>query len=345
MSPYVTTILTLSLFIGTCLTIFSEHWFTAWMGLEINTLAIIPTTPKNPRATEAATKYFLTQSTASMVMMFAIIYNAWSTNQWTLMQLSDNWASIAMTLALAIKLGLAPFHFWVPEVTQGIPLLTGMILLTWQKLAPTAILFQIAPHLNMKILIMLAILSTLVGGWGGLNQTHLRKILAYSSIAHMGWMIIIVQINPTLTILSLTIYIMATLTMFLTLNLSNVTKIKSLGGLWNKSATTTIIILLTLLSLGGLPPLTGFMPKWLILQELINNNNIMTATLMALSALLNLFFYMRLIYASSLTMFPSTNNSKMQWYDNPTQITMLIPTTTVISSLLLPLTPLFITLS
>ncbi|YP_006883655.1 NADH dehydrogenase subunit 2 (mitochondrion) [Sarcophilus harrisii] len=347
MSPYVTTILTLSLFIGTCLTIFSEHWFTAWMGLEINTLAIIPmmTTPKNPRATEAATKYFLTQSTASMVMMFAIIYNAWSTNQWTLMQLSDNWASIAMTLALAIKLGLAPFHFWVPEVTQGIPLLTGMILLTWQKLAPTAILFQIAPHLNMKILIMLAILSTLVGGWGGLNQTHLRKILAYSSIAHMGWMIIIVQINPTLTILSLTIYIMATLTMFLTLNLSNVTKIKSLGGLWNKSATTTIIILLTLLSLGGLPPLTGFMPKWLILQELINNNNIMTATLMALSALLNLFFYMRLIYASSLTMFPSTNNSKMQWYNNPTQITMLIPTTTVISSLLLPLTPLFITLS
>nr|AFR45089.1 NADH dehydrogenase subunit 2 [Sarcophilus harrisii]AFR45154.1 NADH dehydrogenase subunit 2 [Sarcophilus harrisii] len=347
MSPYVTTILTLSLFIGTCLTIFSEHWFTAWMGLEINTLAIIPmmTTPKNPRATEAATKYFLTQSTASMVMMFAIIYNAWSTNQWTLMQLSDNWASIAMTLALAIKLGLAPFHFWVPEVTQGIPLLTGMILLTWQKLAPTAILFQIAPHLNMKILIMLAILSTLVGGWGGLNQTHLRKILAYSSIAHMGWMIIIVQINPTLTILSLTIYIMATLTMFLTLNLSNVTKIKSLGGLWNKSATTTIIILLTLLSLGGLPPLTGFMPKWLILQELINNNNIMTATLMALSALLNLFFYMRLIYASSLTMFPSTNNSKMQWYNNPTQITMLIPTTTVISNLLLPLTPLFITLS
>nr|AIG23033.1 NADH dehydrogenase subunit 2 [Dasyuroides byrnei] len=347
MSPYVLIILTLSLFIGTSMTIFSNHWFTAWMGLEINTLAIIPmmTAPKNPRATEAATKYFLTQATASMMMMFAIIYNAWSTNEWTLFQLSNNWASLLMTLALSIKLGLAPFHFWVPEVVQGIPLLTGMILLTWQKFAPTAILYQIAMHLDMKILITLAILSTIVGGWGGLNQTHLRKILAYSSIAHMGWMVIIVQINPTLTILTITIYVMATLTTFMTLNMSNTTKIKSLGNLWNKSATATIIILLTLLSLGGLPPLTGFMPKWLILQELINNGNIITATMMSLSALLNLFFYMRLIYASSLTMFPSTNNSKMQWYANSTQTTMLIPTATVISTLLLPLTPLFITLS
>nr|CBJ55390.1 NADH dehydrogenase subunit 2 [Antechinus flavipes] len=347
MSPYVLSILTLSLFIGTCLTLFSNHWFTAWMGLEINTLAIIPlmTAPNNPRATEAATKYFLTQATASMMMMFAIICNAWSTNQWTLFQLTDHWASILMTLALSIKLGLAPFHFWVPEVTQGIPLLTGMILLTWQKIAPTTILYQIAPCLNMKILIIFAILSAILGGWGGLNQTHLRKILAYSSIAHMGWMAIVIHINPTMTILNLTIYIMATITTFMTLNLSNITKIKSLGSLWNKSAPATIIILLTLLSLGGLPPLTGFMPKWLILQELIANGNFIVAMTMALTALLNLFFYMRIIYASSLTMFPSTNNSKMQWYHNSMQSTMLIPTATIISSMLLPLTPLFITLS
>nr|YP_009711077.1 NADH dehydrogenase subunit 2 [Murexia melanurus]AIG23254.1 NADH dehydrogenase subunit 2 [Murexia melanurus]QGI24472.1 NADH dehydrogenase subunit 2 [Murexia melanurus] len=347
MSPYVLSILTLSLFIGTCLTLFSDHWFTAWMGLEINTLAIIPlmTAPNNPRATEAATKYFLTQATASMMMLFAIIYNAWSTNQWALVQLSDHWASILMTLALSIKLGLAPFHFWVPEVVQGIPLLTGMILLTWQKIAPTTILYQIAPCLDMKILITLAILSTIFGGWGGLNQTHLRKILAYSSIAHMGWMAIIIHINPTLTILNLTIYIMATITTFMTLNLSNTTKIKSLGSLWNKSAPSTIIILLTLLSLGGLPPLTGFMPKWLILQELVTNGNFIMATTIAFSALLNLFFYMRIIYASSLTMFPSTNNSKLQWYHNPMKPTTLIPTATVISSLLLPLTPLYITLS
>nr|ATZ81906.1 NADH dehydrogenase subunit 2 [Macropus giganteus] len=346
MSPYVFLIISISLFLGTSLTLFSNHWLMAWMGLEINTLAIIPmmTYPNHPRSTEAAIKYFLTQATASMLVMFAIIHNAWMTNQWTLLQMSNPTASILMTLALAMKLGLAPFHFWVPEVTQGISLSSGMILLTWQKIAPTALLYQISPTLNMKVLITLAFLSTMLGGWGGLNQTHLRKILAYSSIAHMGWMAIIMMISPPLALLNLLIYIIATLTLFLMLNFASVTKIKSLTNLWNKSAPMTTAILLTLLSLGGLPPLTGFMPKWLILQELVANNNIIMATLMALSALLNLFFYMRIIYASTLTMFPTTNNSKIQWPYPQTKTINIIPTLTIISSLLLPLTPLFITL-
>nr|AIG22864.1 NADH dehydrogenase subunit 2 [Ailurops ursinus] len=347
MSPYILSIMYISLLLGTSLTLFSGHWMTAWMGLEINTLAMIPmmTYPNHPRTTESAIKYFLMQSTASMMLMFAIINNAWLTNQWTMSQISDQTSSTIMTLALAMKLGLAPFHFWVPEVTQGIPLTSGMILLTWQKIAPTSLLYQISPSLNMKILMILALLSTLLGGWGGLNQTHLRKILAYSSITHMGWMTIIILINPTMTLLNLTIYIMTTMTLFLTLNHSSITKIKSLTNLWNKSTPMTIIILLTLLSLGGLPPLTGFMPKWLILQELITYNNITMAILMALSTLLNLFFYMRMIYTSTLTMFPSTNNSKLHWHHPQTKTTNIIPLLTTMSTLLLPLTPLFITLS
>nr|AIG23566.1 NADH dehydrogenase subunit 2 [Pseudochirops albertisii] len=347
MSPYVLLIISISLFTGTSLTLISSHWLTAWMGLEINTLAIIPmmTYPNHPRATESAIKYFLTQATASMMIMFAIIHNAWATNQWTLLQMTSPSASTLMTLALAIKLGLAPFHFWLPEVTQGIPLLPGMILLTWQKVAPMSLLYQISPSLNMKILTLMAIASTLLGGWGGLNQTHLRKILAYSSITHMGWMTIIALINPTLTLINLLIYIMTTLTLFITLNFSSVTKIKSITNMWNKSTPTTIIIFLTLLSLGGLPPLTGFTPKWLVLQELITNNNMTIATLMAFSTLLNLFFYMRIIYITTLTMFPTSNNSKLQWPHPQTKTTNAIPTLTIMSSLLLPLTPLFIILN
>nr|YP_010033965.1 NADH dehydrogenase subunit 2 [Gymnobelideus leadbeateri]QOW83340.1 NADH dehydrogenase subunit 2 [Gymnobelideus leadbeateri] len=346
MSPYILIIISTSLLMGTSLTLLSNHWLMAWMGLEINTLAVIPmmTYPNHPRSTESAIKYFLTQATASMLIMFAITYNAWMTNQWTLSQISNNSASILMTLALAIKLGLAPFHFWVPEVAQGITLSSGMILLTWQKIAPTSLLYQISPSLNMNILITLAIASTLLGGWGGLNQTHMRKILAYSSIAHMGWMTIIALINPSMTLLNLSIYIIMTLTMFITLNSTTITKIKSITNLWNKSTSMTIIIFLTLLSLGGLPPLTGFMPKWLILQELVTNNNQITATLMALSALLNLFFYMRIIYASTLTMYPSSNNSKLQWPHHQSKPTNLIPSLTTISSLLLPLSPLSLTM-
>nr|AIG23241.1 NADH dehydrogenase subunit 2 [Microperoryctes longicauda] len=347
MSPYIMLIISFSLFMGTSLTLLSNHWLMAWMGLEINTLAIIPmmTYPNNMRNTESAIKYFLMQATASMIIMFAIIYNAWMTNQWTLFQISNEWATTFMTLALAMKLGLAPFHFWVPEVTQGIPLTSGMILLTWQKIAPTSILYQISPSLNMNMLAVLAISSTLLGGWGGLNQTHLRKILAYSSIAHMGWMTLIVLINPTLTILNLLIYFAATLTMFLSLNMVSITKINALSNLWNKSTPMTIILLLTLLSLGGLPPLTGFMPKWLILQELATHNNILMATLMALSALLNLFFYMRIIYTSALTMFPSTNSSKFQWFYPSPKSTFMIPSLTIISAMLLPLSPMMIVLT
>nr|YP_010165821.1 NADH dehydrogenase subunit 2 [Didelphis aurita]QRV59755.1 NADH dehydrogenase subunit 2 [Didelphis aurita] len=347
MSPYVLTIMSLSLLLGTTMTLISDHWLTAWMGLEINTLAVIPlmTKPHHSRSTESAIKYFMIQATASMIILFSAIFNASTTNQWITGQISNTSASFMMTLALAMKLGLAPFHFWVPEVTQGIPLLSGMILLTWQKIAPISIFYQISPSLNMSLLMILSITSTLLGGWGGLNQTQLRKILAYSSIAHMGWMTIIIMIYPSLTILNLILYLASTITMFMVLNQSSSTKINSLSIMWSKSAPNMIIITLTLLSLGGLPPLTGFMPKWLILQELINFNNIPLAMMLALSTLLNLFFYMRIIYSSTLTMFPSINNTKLQWTLYSHKTISPIPTLTIISSLLLPMTPMFITLS
>nr|ADV36618.1 NADH dehydrogenase subunit 2 [Thylamys elegans] len=347
MSPYVLTIITLSLLTGTLLTLMSNHWLMAWMGLEINTLAIIPlmTSSHHSRSTESAIKYFMTQATASMIIMFSIIFNASMTNQWNITQVYNQWASLLMTIALAMKLGLAPFHFWVPEVIQGTTLLSGMMLLTWQKIAPISILYQISPSLNMPLLVTLSIMSAILGGWGGLNQTHLRKILAYSSIAHMGWMTIIILIMPSLTLLNLLIYFAATITMFILFNFINVTKINSLSNLWNKSPTLMIILTMTLLSLGGLPPLSGFMPKWLILKELIAYNNIFMATMLALSALLNLFFYMRIIYSSTLTMFPSTNNSKLHWTMISKKPSHSIPSLTIISSLLLPLTPMFIILT
>jgi len=89
-------------------------------------------------------------------------------------------------LALALKVGLAPAHFWLPEVLQGLDLTTGLILSTWQKLAPFALIVQVAPSVNSYLMITLGLASTFIGGWGGLNQTQLRKILAYSSIAHLG---------------------------------------------------------------------------------------------------------------------------------------------------------------
>nr|QIU82645.1 NADH dehydrogenase subunit 2 [Diceros bicornis] len=341
MNPIVfSTILTTAI-LGTMIVMTSSHWLMIWIGFEMNLLAIIPILMKNfnPRAMEAATKYFLTQTTASMLLMMAIIINLMFSGQWTITKIFNPTASIIMTSALAMKLGLSPFHFWVPEVTQGISLMSGLILLTWQKLAPMSVLYQIAPSINPNMLMITALLSILVGGWGGLNQTQLRKIMAYSSIAHMGWMTAILMYNPTMTMLNMLIYIMMTLTTFMLFMLNSSTTMLSLSLTWNKTPLITSLILITMLSLGGLPPLSGFIPKWMIIQELTKNDSIILPTSMAIMALLNLYFYMRLTYSTSLTMFPSMNNMKMKWQFENSKRMNFLPTLIIMSTLLLPLTP------
>nr|Q2TGY3.1 RecName: Full=NADH-ubiquinone oxidoreductase chain 2; AltName: Full=NADH dehydrogenase subunit 2 [Martes flavigula]AAX76796.1 NADH dehydrogenase 2 [Martes flavigula]ADG22730.1 NADH dehydrogenase subunit 2 [Martes flavigula] len=346
MKPPILTIIMSTVISGTIMVLISSHWLTVWIGFEMNMLAIVPILMKkfNPRAMEASTKYFLTQATASMLLMLGIIINLLLTGQWTVLNMPNPIASNTMTVALAMKLGLSPFHFWVPEVTQGVPLSSGMILLTWQKIAPLSILYQISPSTNPNLLMTMAALSVLVGGWGGLNQTQLRKILAYSSIAHMGWMIAVTTYNPTLMMLNLAIYIMMTLGTFMLFMLNSSTTTLSLSHVWNKLPLTTSLILMIMLSLGGLPPLSGFIPKWMIIHELTKNNMIIMATFMAITALLNLYFYMRLTYATALTMFPSTNIMKMKWQFENTKNTTLLPPLIVISTMLLPLTPMMLSL-
>nr|YP_009945474.1 NADH dehydrogenase subunit 2 [Ilisha striatula]QOE56025.1 NADH dehydrogenase subunit 2 [Ilisha striatula] len=341
MNPYVLTTLLLSLGLGTTITFASSHWLLAWMGLEINTLAIAPlmTHQHHPRAVEATTKYFLTQATAAAMILFASTTNAWMHGQWEITQLTHPIASTIAMTALALKIGLAPMHFWLPESLQGIDLHTGLILSTWQKLAPFALILQMAESPTPLMLTTLAISSTMIGGWGGLNQTQLRKILAYSSIAHLGWMILVSQMAPQLTLIALFTYIIMTTAMFLTFKNTNSTKITTLTTAWTKTPSLTALTSLSLLSLGGLPPLTGFMPKWLILQEITNQGMITTATIMALSALLSLYFYLRLTYAMTLTLSPHTINSTTPWRTQAKSPTLLLSMTIILATCLLPLTP------
>lgn len=326
---------------GTLIVITSSHWFITWVGFEINILAIIPLLTKehNPRSTEAATKYFLTQATASILLIIAAITNLLHTGHWSIIKLINPTASIMITIALTIKLGLSPFHFWVPEVTQGIPLISGLILLTWQKLAPLSILYIITPLININILLIISLISIAIGGWGGLNQTQLRKIIAYSSIAHIGWMLAILIYNPAITLLNLYLYIPMTITIFILLILSSATTTTSLSHSWNKLPLITILILTTMLSLGGLPPLTGFLPKWAIIQEITKNNNIIIPTTITLLALLNLYFYTRITYTTSLTIFPTSNNIKIKWQFKTPKKLIYLPLIITISTLILPLAP------
>nr|ACY36734.1 NADH dehydrogenase subunit 2 [Crocidura grayi] len=347
MNPMIFIILLGTIMLGTSIVMTSSHWFMTWLGFEMNMMAIVPILMKkySPRSMEAATKYFLTQATASMILMLAIIINLMYSGQWTIKNMENYTASTLITIALVMKLGLAPFHFWVPEVAQGVSLNSGLILLTWQKIAPLTLLYQIYSSTNTNLLLLMSLMSIMIGGWGGLNQTQLRKIMAYSSIAHMGWMMMVLIYNPNLSLLNLLLYIFMTSSMFILLIFTSTTTTLSLSLTWNKTPIITIMSLITLLSLGGLPPLTGFMPKWMIIQELTKNNSVILPTLMAISALLNLFFYMRLTYSTALTMFPTMNNTKLTWqFQNMNILPMMMPLI-MISTLTLPLTPLLILLN
>nr|AMN92748.1 NADH dehydrogenase subunit 2 [Anolis campbelli] len=339
MSPTIFMLLVSSLATGTIITMTTYHWLVAWIGLEINTLAIIPiiSTMHNPRATEAATKYFLTQAAASALILFSSLTNAWQTGSWDITGPLSSPSHMTLTIALAMKLGLAPVHFWLPEVLQGVTLTTALIITTWQKLAPMTLLYLTMNNLSTTILLTLGILSSIVGGWGGLNQTQTRKIMAYSSIAHLGWMATIASIMMNIMIFNLMLYLIMTTALFCFLIMAKSKTIQDTTTTWTFSPMMTTMMMVLLLSLGGLPPLAGFAPKWLILEELVTQNLIPVATIMAMSALLSLFFYLRLTYSTTLTLSPNTANTKFKWRFKPSMSTPPMLILSTMSIFLLPM--------
>nr|YP_009261572.1 NADH dehydrogenase subunit 2 [Numenius phaeopus]AKG64466.1 NADH dehydrogenase subunit 2 [Numenius phaeopus] len=344
MNPHAKLIFYTSLLLGTTITISSNHWMMAWTGLEINTLAIIPLIAKShhPRAIEASIKYFLVQAAASALVLFSSTINAWHTGQWDITQLTHPTACLLLTTAIATKLGLVPFHFWFPEVLQGSTLTTALLLSTMMKFPPITILFLTSHSLNPTLLTFMAIASAGLGGWMGLNQTQIRKILAFSSISHLGWMAIIILYNPKLTLLTFYLYSLMTATVFLTLNTIKATKLSTMMTSWTKMPMLNATLMLALLSLAGLPPLTGFLPKWLIIQELTKQELTSTATIIAMLSLLGLFFYLRLAYYSTITLPPNSTNHMKQWHTNKSTSTLLAIFTSLSISLL-PLSPMILT--
>nr|AIM45463.1 NADH dehydrogenase subunit 2 [Vireolanius melitophrys] len=345
MNPQAKLVFTTSLLLGTTLTISSNHWIMAWAGLEINTLAVLPLISKShhPRAIEAATKYFLVQAAASTLVLFSGMTNAWHTGQWDITQLTDPTSCLILTAALSMKLGLVPFHFWFPEVMQGSQLTTGLLLSTIMKLPPVTLLFMTSHSLNPTLLTSLAILSVALGGWMGLNQTQIRKILAFSSISHLGWVAIIITYSPKIALITFYLYILMTTTVFLTFNSMKALSLSSLMTAWTKTPSLSAILLLVLMSLAGLPPMTGFLPKWLIIQELTKQHMAPTATIISLLSLLGLFFYLRLAYCATITLPPHTTNHMKQWHNN-SPISPSIAILAVMSTMMLPISPMISTI-
>nr|QZI85393.1 NADH dehydrogenase subunit 2 [Limnophyes minimus] len=287
---------------GTFISISANSWLGAWMGLEINLLAFIPLMSDDKlMSTQASLKYFLTQALASSVFLFAVIMFMLN----NLYQEMNNYFTLLISSSMLMKMGCAPFHFWFPSVTEGLSWNAILLLMTWQKIAPLMIFSYC---MSMYFLIFIVIFSMIFGSLGGLNQTSLRKLMAFSSINHLGWMIISMHNNEILWMIYFLFYSFLSFNIIFMFNNFKLLNLNQTFYMKNFNLVLKISIFITLLSLGGLPPFLGFFPKWLVIETLSSQKMIFTLLFMLFFTLITLFFYLRISYNALLM-----THNEMNW--------------------------------
>nr|YP_010417479.1 NADH dehydrogenase subunit 2 [Junonia chorimene]USF17534.1 NADH dehydrogenase subunit 2 [Junonia chorimene] len=290
-------------FFSTLISISSNSWLGCWIGLEINLLSFIPlmSNPNNLLNSEASLKYFLTQSIASINFLFSILLNLLLLKNFYF----NDMMSILINSSLLMKMGSVPFHFWFPNIMEGLSWFNCFILMTWQKISPMILLSY---YMNLKFLFLVMIFNVLIGTISSFNQTSLRKLMAFSSINNLGWMLSALTISENLWMLYFSLYSLFISIMCFLFYIINIFYINQLFNL-NLMFSIKFSILINFLSLGGLPPFLGFFPKWMIINYLLCNNLFIISFIFTISSLIMLFIYIRIIYSSF--MFYSI---KLKWY-------------------------------
>nr|YP_009383599.1 NADH dehydrogenase subunit 2 [Zelandoperla fenestrata]ARS43772.1 NADH dehydrogenase subunit 2 [Zelandoperla fenestrata] len=314
----------LTLVSGTFLAISANSWFGAWIGLEINLLSFIPlmTNSKNLLSTEASLKYFLIQALASATLLMIVILSALIFSSPESLLINNEFMTTIISSTLMLKMGAAPFHFWFPGVMEGLNWLNGLTLMTWQKIAP---LMLLSYNISMNIFTAsIILLSVLIGSLGGFNQTSLRKILAYSSINHLGWMISALIMGENLMIFYFSIYSLLTFAMVMMFNNFKLFHLNQIFSLNYLSPVNKFAIFTTLLSLGGLPPFLGFLPKWLIIQNMAQEGYLVIITLMVMMTLITLFYYVRTSFGAFMLSYTETLWNSQQFHKNLSPLTLLL---------------------
>nr|WKU84028.1 NADH dehydrogenase subunit 2 [Ocyptamus dimidiatus] len=301
------------LMMSTMITVSANSWFSAWMGLEINLLSFIPLmSDNNMMSNEASLKYFLTQALASSILLFSSILFLYENNFMNYFFMQKNNLIYMMILsALLMKSGTAPFHFWFPNVMEGLNWMNSLILMTWQKIGP----LMLISYLIMKLMMFWCImLSIIIGSLGGLNQTSLRKLMTFSSINHLGWMLMSMYSNETLWITYFLFYCFLSFNLIFMFNMFKLFHINQLFSMFMFNKYLKFNLFLNFLSLGGLPPFLGFIPKWMTIQYLTFNNQLFFMTIMIIMTLITLFFYLRLSYTTFMLNYYENNwNYKNYW--------------------------------
>nr|UXW93581.1 NADH dehydrogenase subunit 2 [Athalia sikkimensis] len=296
-------ILYMMLFFSTILVMNSSSWFSAWMGLEINMMSFIPLMMNNKnylKSSNSMMMYFIVQVISSSILIMMML-----NLKIIKMSFNSNLTMSIMLMSLIMKMGAAPFHWWIPKIMNNLNWLNCLILMTWQKIAPMILMIQLP---NKSMIYMSAILSSFSGSMMAMNQTSFKIMLSFSSINHLGWMMMTMMLNFKMMYVYFLFYTSINMIICLNLNKFNINYLSQMFKINNNNKMIKLIINSSFLSLGGIPPFLGFLPKLMVLTLMIKNKMFIETFLMMILTLMILSIYMN-SFTSSLLL----NKMNIKW--------------------------------
>ncbi len=311
---------------GMLLMISSNDLLSLFMSMELQSLSLyilVSFSRDDFISSEAGVKYFIIGSLSTCIFLFgtSLVYGLVGSTSFNEISIfmSDLYSTPTMLIvglifilvSLSLKISAAPFHMWTPDVYQGAPSIVTSILSTLPKIAAFGVLIRLLvyPFGEIiidwgKILIILSITSMIIGSLGALLQTDLKRLMAYSTINHIGFILMGLIPGSEEGITAICIYLIFYITMNLgiflfILNMQrdqiNVSSIKDLSGLYRSQPLMAGCLAIILFSMAGIPPMAGFIGKLIILNIVIDNNLFFLAVIAVLTSVIAAFYYIRLI--------------------------------------------------
>ena len=296
--------------LGSMFLVSSINWLSIYLAMELQTLSLfilVALKRNSAYGAEAGLKYFVLGALSSGLFLFgcALLYglvgeiSIHAGERICALTLDGETGKILIIISLLFKLSAAPFHMWAPDVYEGAPTITTALLVIVPKVVIFAILVQIA---SVEIvLVASAILSLVFGAIGALNQTKIKRLIAYSGIGHMGFVLFGVAVGSfesiQASLIYMIIYVVMSICLFsiiLSLRLRKPLIIE-FSGISRMHPTMAISLALTLLSIAGIPPLAGFFSKWLVLLYGITSQYYLISIIAVVCSVIAGVYYVRIV--------------------------------------------------
>ena len=312
--------------LGMMIMISSNNFLLLYLGLEIQSLSLYVVSSfrrDNYKSTEAGLKYFILGSLSSGLMLFGIslIYGSTGSINFEIISSMINFEGffpgivaglVFLICGFAFKASAVPFHMWTPDVYEGSPTPVTAFFATVPKLAAVGVLLRVlfdcfGPIVEswQQVIIIISVLSMFLGSVAAIGQNNIKRLMAYSSIGHIGFVLMGVASGTdkgvSAVLIYMVLYIIMNIGVFVfILNMERngvaVTTINSLNMYNNVSKSQTLFLTILLFSLAGIPPLAGFFGKFFIFNAAINAGLSWLAVMGGIASVIAAFYYLRIVY-------------------------------------------------